>query len=198
MVEIKDPDKTELLLQKLASHFLCTTKVRLNSYLRLPGTFNKKISTQTLHCRVKYLNASFKYDLKDFEHLLLGQSPGQVPPIRPSLDFPSNKPAIDRQRYDDDTLGGIDDQEVKEFLQQDKSRAHFSANQPKASMPAHTRSQSIPPQNGYPASWNAEIVEVIEESSKNLADEVADKVVERLKATLADEIVEKLVDKLRK
>ena len=161
--------------------------------------FNSKISGQTINCRVKYLNTNFKYDLKDFEEMFLGRTPAQSPTVRRTAE-PSTRrsAAVERQIDDDETLGAIDDLEVKEFLEQDKSRVHFSGKRPQQPAPTPTRSQDSPSKLETPTNWGADVVEVVEESAKDLADEVAEKVVEQLRATLVDEIVDKLIDRLSK
>jgi hypothetical protein len=165
----------------------------------LPGTYNSKISGQTINCRVKYLNTNFRYDLQDFEEMFLGRTPGLSPPARHTVEPPTKRSTgVERQIDDDETLGAIDDLEVKEFLEQDKSRVHYTGKRPQQPVPTHTRSEHTPPKIEAPTNWGADVVEVVEESAKDLADEVAEKVVEQLRATLVDEIVDKLIDRLSK
>jgi hypothetical protein len=63
---VSNKDIVEYLLKKLNSYFLCFQDVPLDSFLRLPGTFNLKYPDTKPECVVKYINTDFRYSLTDF------------------------------------------------------------------------------------------------------------------------------------
>jgi hypothetical protein len=68
-IEAEDLPRAEQLLRRISDYFQCTSDSTLDSYLRLPDTWNAKNPAQIFPCEIQYLDAKVRYDLDEFKHL---------------------------------------------------------------------------------------------------------------------------------
>ncbi|MEW6533761.1 MAG: hypothetical protein AB1473_23225 [Thermodesulfobacteriota bacterium] len=203
-VEIRDRGRIESVLQKLNAYFLCRTPIPLDSMLRLPDTTNCKMPGETSNCTVKYINMNFRYGIEQFEGLDLdfgGAIPESTTRWRP-MEVEQEADAV----LNDEALGAIDEVEYEDFVTTHGGEMALEEKPPSpgAAMKRPSATGEFPKAGkagSYqtPTIGGADVIEVSTElAGRDLADEVAERVVARIKDTLADEIVDKLVERLRR
>jgi len=216
--EIQDPAWVEQTLEKINGYFLCKKEVKLDSLLRLPGTFNCRMPGRSVLCEVKYLNTDFRYDLSDFEGLTLATDIHEDQAGRShkktSLDWTEQQPATTaygsgalRRDVEDYTF------ELNQFLATEsttKKKLHgappLASSEPSVKqtrqtsrydagmlnefepVPYETLSEEKQP---VPGELSPRVAELI-------ADQIADKVLEKLSGKLINSLADEIVDRLSK
>lgn len=217
VVEITDGEQFERQLAKVNSYFQCTSDVKIDSLLRLPGTLNSKRPSRAVNCNVKFINTDFRYDIADFEKLTLGED-GFAAAANPTT--PSEKGA--------DEAAEIDAKEIEEFLSREseqdlraKSVAEKSEPRPLTSpLVAKSGKSSAgrafervtyeqPDQKFVAAAGGPDeetvslLVETVSVGSQEvvaekIAQRVAEILSERFLDNLADRVVERLIKKTKR
>jgi hypothetical protein len=218
VTEIRDTGLVEQRLQSINGYFQCKTRVKVDSMLRLPGTFNCKIPGRSVNCEVKYLNTDFRYDLTDFDSLQLapeivkGEAAWHPEGPRVAGDTPapaatSRSQGIAESRIEDFT------EDVDRFLAQEhaEKKQLLGTTARKRSPYRGPRSE----QTGFPdqtflkdfepVPYEAETESVQQEadvlspeSADLMAEKIAKKVLDKLSDKFLKDLVDEIVDKLAK
>jgi len=69
VTEVSDLEKVERILKNIHQCLQCGGETSLDTVMRLPETFNNKLSGEVLPCSVTFINHNFRYNLADFENL---------------------------------------------------------------------------------------------------------------------------------
>jgi hypothetical protein len=109
VVEMVDVQRIENLLNKIGSHFQCKTPTKVDAVLRLPETSNCKVSAQGGLCRVKFINADFRYSLEDFDKLSLRNRQAVA-----ALSAQPGQPEVSPERTLDVAQAHSDEREVSD------------------------------------------------------------------------------------
>lgn len=217
LVEVTEGDQFERQLAKLNSYFHCLTEVKVDSLLRLPGTVNSKSPSRAMNCNVKFLNSDFRYDLKDFEELSLGEDifSAAANPVAPS----------DKS---DEQEAEIDAKEIEEFLSRQSAQPQ-KAHNVAAKSDARPLTPPVPPRHdesgagkifepvayepreqrhvaaaGGPTEETISLMvetmatETDDVVAEKIAQRVAEILSERFLDDLADKVVEKLIKKTKR
>jgi len=213
VVPLTSIEAAEKLLGAMNSYFLCQSKVKIDSMMRLPTTFNCRVPGELTSCFVKYINQDFRYTLEDFAGLTLTD---EGPTAKSRVAALSGETLDDAPKA---VSGGAAIRGVEEprALQESglweppPSVSPVSpANKPRHAVSGHfvpdaradesTSVQGLQPsaREAGQTDQHAEVLEAVEaeELSEALADEIAEKVVEKLSAKLADKLVDQIVDRL--
>jgi len=197
-------EAAERLLSGISSYFLNKTGVKIDSVMRLPGTFNCKVLGQMANCFVKYINNDFRYTLEEFADLNFS---ADGPVVKGRAARRSLKPL--RGPYDAATgpagMGGEEIRAVEslEFWETPTGISQgrpvsVSADRGEVAAAGHLRSNHPSEKDARHSEQTVEVIETVEaeEVSDSLADEIADKVVEKLSDRLADKLADQIVDRL--
>lgn len=215
MTPVTDIDKIERILAKINTYFRCTSPVKIDSVLRLPGTFNCRMPGELAKCHAKYLNADFRYELEAFEKMHIGTNGPEVM-TGPALRAPTNIVTLNDITEVVESMGEPDIDEAEEEWGQslweppspNVSRGgstHASGNRrvqvlrdetPASNLDSESRTKRTSELPGVEAA-QTDVVEA-EELSDALADEIVDKVVERLSEKLVDQLADEIVARLFK
>lgn len=118
VVEIDNVQRFENLLNKIGSHFQCKTPTKVDAVLRLPETYNCKVSAQGGICRVKFINADFRYALEDFDKLSLrNRHAAPAFGAQPSQAEASPERSLDVVQAHSDEREINDSEDLLEFLE---------------------------------------------------------------------------------
>ena len=210
--EIGNPERVEQVLATINTYFLCEKPIGVDSMLRLPETFNSKFASSVVKCNIKYLNTEFRYDFEEFEDLkLVSMFPrSRARSVGAALaEAEETVPENELLASQSEEAVGYDHEEVASYLETKVAettvaRAQAAASPAFAHQPAvhqPPRQQTVELSTAAPAEVieesTAETVEVVaEDASEAFADEVVDKVVTRLSAKLMDKMVDEIVEKL--
>ncbi|MBI4962906.1 MAG: hypothetical protein HY913_06505 [Desulfomonile tiedjei] len=200
-------ETAERLLARVNNYFLCQTTVKIDSVMRLPGTFNGRVPGQLANCFVKYVNHDFRYTLDDFADLDV------------SLDGPIKHDG--GEAVSDEPMGGQEDVAGRTAFLGDEEPGELPGGRlweppsgvypsPRMRVPGHIvpnlqrdgsdgmKDVGSSTKEAAQAAPRTEIVEAVEaeELSDTLAEEIADKVVEKLSTELADKLADQIVDRL--
>ena len=186
ITEVSDPQVMENLLRRLADFFQCPAEVSLDSWLRLPETWNPKHMGHPVECRVQHLDSSLRYDLAELEQVDLriiipSKRPPKVPQPQPivmqsrvTVLPDSDKPAVPVLRE-----AGVPNSpsDVVNSIVETLEERH-----------------RIPEYIGEP--WAETDSVGIGPNMEKLVDKFIDSFSDRLLDRLADRIVEKLLERL--
>ncbi len=118
VVEIEDAQWMESLLNKIGNHFQCKTPTKVDAMLRLPETSNCKVSSQGGLCRVKFINADFRYTVEDFEKLnLRNRQAAAAFSDQPSQPEVASERTLDVAQAHSDEREISDSEDLLEFLE---------------------------------------------------------------------------------
>lgn len=197
-------EAAERLLSGISGYFLNKSGVKIDSVMRLPGTFNCKVPGEMANCFVKYVNNDFRYTLEKFEDLSFSTNGPVVKgraarrslrPLRGPYDAATGPP--------DMGVGEIEAMEGLEFWETPTgvSQVHpvdVGTDRGEVAAAGHLGSNHPSVRTALHPEQTVEIVETIEaeEVSDSLADEIVDRVVEKLSDRLADKLADQIVDRL--
>lgn len=68
--KILDVARAEKELNRISIYFKCKREIKIDTMLRLPDTFNKRIPDLRGTCKIKYMNASLRYTPEDIDRCL--------------------------------------------------------------------------------------------------------------------------------
>lgn len=216
IMTVTDVDWVERQLARINDYFQCKSDVPIDSVLRLPETYNCKISEGSTACEIKYLNPEFRYAPSDFEDLdLPGErtldvergSRGKAP------EESQVENALTGDRADAGGQSRINDASgaTSEFTRREPAKRRSSlgtratANHVTPRIPV--TSAPLPEadllDDFEPVPYEPETTlpkpptQVHQQPTElPLADQIADKVVEKLSDKLVNELVDQIVEKL--
>lgn len=216
VMEITDPRWVEYQLRRINRYFQCRSEVKIDSVMRLPGTFNSRTTGRPRPCDVKYLNTDFRYTPEDFEAAKLATESDSALATHPASD---PAPAQGTEGPPRHIIRGPDDEEIEdlteeldEFLKTEpaKRQEYFEGSPgtaikkeptPRTLQESGVRRWSddfepLPYEPQGESKLAAKIASA--ESLDALADSIADRVVARLTDELAEKLVERVVTELVK
>lgn len=184
--EITNVQAVESLLQRIAEFFQCSSEVGIDSFLRLPDTWNPKHPGHPVRCRVQHLDSSARYDFSEFEHLDLrliipSKRPAQIVPPLPAVAASRITVVRTEQDLPDPVRGAGPVREYQSAAGSDD----FSAL-PVDKVP-HAEPFKVLEQEGIDADNP-----MIEHLMRRLIEHFPEELLEKL----ADRIVDKLLDRL--
>jgi hypothetical protein len=197
-------EAAERVLSGISSYFLNKSGVKIDSVMRLPGSFNCKVPGQMANCFVKYINNDFRYTLEDFVDLSFS---ADGPVVKVRAQRRSLKPlrglhdvATGQAGTGGEEIGAVESLESWERptgMSQVRP-VSVSADRREAAAAGHLKSNHPSVKAARDFEETVEIVETIEaeEVSDSLADEIVDKVVEKLSDRLADKLADQIVERL--
>jgi hypothetical protein len=208
VLEVTDEGQFERQLAKVNSYFQCTSDVKIDSLLRLPGTLNSKRPSRGVNCNVKFINTDFRYELKDFEKLSLGEDAFAA----------AANPAVPLDKSADEAAE-IDAKEIEEFLSRESEQVRqpgsVAANPeplpPVTSPPSAKNAKALTGEAFDPVSYEPrdlqfasdaggpveETVSVmVETASVGFEDVVAEKIAQRVAEILSEGFLDDLADKV--
>jgi hypothetical protein len=195
VTRIQDPKAVENVLTSINHYFQCTSPVGIDSAMRLPETTNRKGSSSDFQCRVKYINADFRYDFEEFEKLNLGlgeaSDKSETPEASrvegpPDLTFSDRKPEP----------RGLQKIPEPELLSEEEPQDDPEDYEEAGSLMHSEEVSSMVVGSGTEESQT--VVVLAEESADLVADEIVEKVVDRLSDKLMERLVDEIVEKLVK
>lgn len=186
VTQVNDVQEVERRLRRISDYFQCKSDAGIDAALRMPDTHNNKSPAVSPRCYVEHLDASLRYDLKDFEGLDLriiipSKRPPKIPTILPPR--PSRVRVI------------RDSEEIPE----------------PAPEPVEVLAEIAPPQGDALASSESDIsrpdsipwpvpdpegLNLSPEAMRRLAEHFVDGFSDNMLDRLADRIVEKLMERL--
>lgn len=213
MATVSDVARIEQILTKINSYFLCTNPIKIDSMLRLPGTFNCKMPGEVTTCYAKYVNVDFRYTLEEFEKLRVSadgvvsrsgpliRTPSKVVPIHEAGNVATTTAQF---RVDaEGEAGGQAFQDSPSHTLTPGRSSSANASSVTQSIRGYANA-SLPEEIGNVTKMtDTEIIETVqtdivevEELSDTLADDIVNRVVEGLSGKLMDQLADKIVAKL--
>ena len=185
--EISEPQVLENVLRRVADFFQCGSDIGVDSFLRLPETWNPKHMGHPMECRVQHLDTSLRYDFRDFEEV-------DARMIIPSKRPPRIQPSVPHIAHGRVTV-------VRELVEPPRSVAEAEdLDTPSDAVASivqamEDRHRTEPPEYvGEPEADAAPVGSAPDMES--LVDRFIDTFSDRLLDKLADRIVEKLLERL--
>ena len=68
--KVLDVARAEKELKRISMYFKCKRAVKIDTMLRLPETFNKRIPDLKGTCKIKYMNSALRYTPEDIDRCL--------------------------------------------------------------------------------------------------------------------------------
>lgn len=215
LTEVTNIARVEKILTRINGYFQCKREIGIDSVMRLPDTFNCKIPSNVVNCTIKYLNAEFRYDLREFETLksvsvpssgLQAAQPGSIDAERvrvgDDLGLEIESPPPPPPDHETHGLSQFVNNELAEtrvergpVAPEPSGRPDHSAAGRGANLRPDLTAETKPAHLAHEG--EEETVVVIAESSPDLmADEIVDKVVAKLSSELMERLVDQIVEKL--
>jgi len=69
-LKVSDAAAIEKALKRIGIYFKCKRESRIDTMLRLPGTFNNRVPELRRTCKIKYINSGFRYKPEDVDRCL--------------------------------------------------------------------------------------------------------------------------------
>ena len=197
-------EAAERLLSGINSYFLNKSGVKIDSVMRLPGTFNCKVLGQMANCFVKYINNDFRYTLEEFADLnfsadgpvVKGRAARRsLKPLRGPNDVATGPAGMEVEEIE--AVESLEFWETPTVISQVRP-VSVSTDRGEVAAAGHLRSNHPSVKAARHSEETVEVVETVEaeEVSDSLADEIVDKVVEKLSDRLADKLADQIVDRL--
>jgi hypothetical protein len=179
-------DEFDSLLTALSEYFQCQTGSTAEALLRLPDTVNCKIPSHHVNCRVKYINADFRYDIQDFLNLNLGGA-GRSPKAAVFMGgaiTTTEMAEVAKAEAECSYVDTPDDDEIVEAIPDDSDGEGPEEGLDFEPVPYEAGAEAQPAGAFY------------EDLADRIADKVVDQVTGRLIEPLADAIAERIIKHL--
>lgn len=216
VMAIEDVPWLEKQLQRINSYFLCKGEAKIDALLRLPGTYNIKVSMHPVLCEVKYLNTDFRYAPEDFESVKLATDADNTSAAVTGTPARTGATVLVKESFRGPSHESVEDrsEELRPFLEEDPGRgpqpfrvrtqaSSKRAERPASQVPEPRRQRILEdfeplpyePEDETPSAPQEDLSSV---SLDALADRVADRVVDKLAHQFSDILVERIVNELTK